>query len=126
MGMLMQELRKHPSGHGSPIPDLELKNFCTPNAHRSNYPCMAHCKAAEIRGMVPAVLAALRKFADDTPISKHQVVMLDGLAKMYDTIHSAGMALTDGECDKLQGFLRPCVALVEKPLNTLWCPARPN
>ena len=91
---IAQELLSHVPEHGSRLTTFELKHFCNPSRPHREYPVLMKLKAAHVRGMVPAVLALAQKYSDGSRHWRHQVRMMQKLASVYDTVHTAGIALT--------------------------------
>jgi hypothetical protein len=102
LSLVMAHLHSHPSEHGNPVERLDLKNITKPNKHLKEFPSMSFLKAAEIRNMIPGVLECARHWSDGSDTSVHQILMMEGLADLYATIHAGAMKLTPIEVTTLQ------------------------
>ena len=94
-------LQYTPTG-GSKLTQVALNNFCDPDALTTSYPLCAHLKAAEVRGMVPAVLELRKQHNDGSRWRRHQIRMLEHLNTCYETIHTGGIVLADSEKKQLK------------------------
>jgi hypothetical protein len=80
--------------HGSALSHFDLNMFINPKKMYSEYPLMNHVKAAQIRGMIPAVLHIAKKYSSGSRMDRHRVRMMESLAAMYDIVHCSGIAIS--------------------------------
>lgn len=107
---VLAKMQEIPNDHGKSLERLSENDFTTHKRHLKTYPCLTHCKGAEVRYIIPGVLHVARHFADGSEESNHQIQMMEVLNEMYLTIYEAGIFLTDEQFGTLRGaslrFLR--------------------
>lgn len=91
--------------HDHQLREFALKNFTDPDRPNLTYPLMRFCKAAEIKGLVKPAARLAEMYNDGTADSKHRVLMMANLAKVYSTIAEADMRLTSDQFNTLDGAM---------------------
>jgi hypothetical protein len=100
--IVAEHLMANAPEHGSALTHFELKMFINPKKLYAEYPLIAQLKAAQVRGMIPAVAELAEKYSTGSREDRHRVRMMNSLATVYEIMHNSGIAIPRAEYDRMK------------------------
>ena len=94
---ISERLQELGSDQGSEVDRLERNHFSNLKSPHQHYPEMHQLKAAQVRGLVGKSAILFESYTSDSLEEKHQPAMIQSLAVLSETMHSAEITFTTRE-----------------------------